>query len=514
MGATLTGYDLNDLPFALQVMEQQTQPGGFCQVQLCGEELPSPEVVEKFYQGVLNTGHTISYPVCSMSGEVAVTSFNIMRDMPYEQYQWAILVPLIGTLAIPALIAFGIVKIGDISAAIVPILLIAGGIIIITVALLRQPVTKYIESGRKIPYLPQTKPFKGGEDAEHYMKRLAGKQYENMNYLASTRLISDGELTLNTETMKWLPATKHDPLKYAESILNNNLFEADERDLYSGKTGTNPMGVPDSIWATAFELMGGRFAKLGQLYTVAGGLPTAEPGLAPATRPVYVTILSIGDTELVPGSVVDLVVVEKVNKKMASLNLKSARYQIVPEGAALPEDTGGSFVHEDLPATIHHVWEGDQVTFKQDNQELQGKVVGVNEWYAEYPISVESGGKVYQVKHSAIITSSGDLSKELPLKDALEKSISEEKQAQEAYQERAEIAAAAGDKKTEALFLEVKGDELQHMKEFEKRREGKKKDSPNFIGDTQEFMAETIIDSGFREKIDDAFQAAIKRLKK
>lgn len=404
-----------------------------------------------------------------------------------------------------------------------PIILTVGGIIIIAVALLRQPATKYLERGGKIPglpytkqkYLPSLKPNKGGEDAEHYLRRLdaeikslwnksldydgiprdskfvnfsrenpyqkeynelmtekmkwqriikaggglqhhAGQQYQNMNYMASTRLNEPAAemeylASFDAEIRKWVPATKHDPLKFAESILSNNLFEAADLPLYNGTSGTNPMGVPDFIWQTAFAEAGGKFIKLGQLYTVAGGKPTADPGLAPETRTAYVEILSSGETELVPGSVVALDTVEKVNKKMKSLKLAQATYKTKPGGF---RDQGGKTwpFPEQLPATQH--------TIDTD----------------------------------------------------LKKSMAEEKQATEEYNERAKTAEKLHDDQTAALYREVSGEEKQHMDEFKRRLEDK--DKLKYVPDSPEFMAQTIQETGWREKIDNAFMAAIERLKK
>ena len=96
----------------------------------------------------------------------------------------------------------------------------------------------------------------------------------------------------------------------------------------------------------------------------------------------------------------------------------------------------------------------------------------------------------------------------------LSMSVNEEKFAQAAYKDRGSAALRAGDTKTAALYDEVGGDEHHHEGQFTDRFKEVGGDKMKFIGDTAEYVAQTIDDTGWREKIDEAFQAAIERTHK
>ncbi len=636
MGQELIGYSLDDLAYSLDVMEQATPIGGFCQVQVCGESPPSVDEIASFYAQISSTGHYISYPTVSVQGDVAVTSFNIRRDAPYEQYQWQLLVPLIGSLAVPALIAFGILRIEKISSAIVPLLLIAGGILIVTVAIVSKPATAYIQKGGKIPMLPATIPIEGlnghrmtvtpkwknlseeetellheqiatgqtkaiplrvfgsgksllmsKEDmeghliAEGFQKRvfkLPGtrfmahclkregereiwlypktkfKDFQNfimskakewsgiMNtsvpdfhlstsdidfvYLITDKLIvlpgkmarlynakaegfdnllfwvahefghhvtiernfkfktnDDEENYVNKlatyltgitpvdaytslynllpevwkqevgksleeairdipkdisvdprylETIKYLPKTKHDPVKYAESILSGNLFDEADLPIYNGSSGLNPLGVPDAIWGSVFERMGGKWVRMGDLYMVSGGTPEAEPGLLPAVKkpPRFVRFVSG-----------------------------------VQQGSLISWDSW----QRELKGMISRGERPPKIEFVEDNENIVA----------------------------------ADLAQ----------SIREEIKATYDYGNRAHTAEGLGDKKTAELYKHVADEEDQHRKEFTNRLKETGGSLMEFMADSPEFLAETLNVDGWRDKIDQAFMTRIEQLR-
>ncbi len=176
----LIGYTSDDLAVALNAMESNLQTGESAQVNLYTYELPDPSDIALAYLEAVAAGFKLSYPQAKMVSGVPTISFVLTKTPPVVGYTghpfWALLVPILGIVAVPALIAFGIFKAGDISNAIMPILLVAGGIIIITAALLAKPATKYLERGGKIPgLLPAT------EDAEHLLRRLDTEQKDLWN---------------------------------------------------------------------------------------------------------------------------------------------------------------------------------------------------------------------------------------------------------------------------------------------------------------------------------------------
>ncbi len=74
---------------------------------------------------------------------------------------------------------------------------------------------------------------------------------------------------LSLKDQKLLPALKpFEPYHFAEYVLRYNAFSKDEIPIYSGLSGKNPHRVPDSIWAEVLAGIQGEFAKQGDLYVV------------------------------------------------------------------------------------------------------------------------------------------------------------------------------------------------------------------------------------------------------
>jgi hypothetical protein len=260
------------------------------------------------------------------------------------------------------------------------------------------------------------------------------------------------------------PKTKHDPFKFAEAVLGDNLFEESDLHIYSGQSGTNPLGVDDAIWEHVFLNMGGKFVKMGDLYTVAGGPPDLPIGLRPDTRPIYVFITDGGGTSLTEYSLVTKEEFEKENTLALKKGYKPAKGQ---ESRSYQE-MGGSF---------------------KSPEELENL--------------------------SKVIEESEEIRDKESILEDLTKSEREEIQANLTYQNRADMAEEHGDKETANLFREVAMDEEEHTQEFEKRiRElGGFKNGLEFLPDSPEFLAETISSAGWREQLDQAFQAAIAKVR-
>jgi hypothetical protein len=507
MVTELVGYTIDDLGIALEVMELETPVGGYSQIQLCTESPPGPDALEQVYQSILASGHTISYPTTAMVDNVAVTTFNLRRDVPIETYFWPLIIPLIVPVLTLGLITFGIVKIDTISTSlgklVVPILLIGGGIVIVALALARKPATAYIERGGKIPYLPSVIP---NPDLLPATSPKTEFQQARAMWDRAPRLAREGIL----KHISWYPSEailewrefdltrKYDLLEYFKEKHPEN-FTGLEPPKKSGKITTNPPTpvLKDGLLyyihntfstsqeaneeASTLRSEGSPSKTLVQPWE--GGYVVYEHPLIyneaqkrwlPSTRPIYVEILSSGETDLVPGSLATLDEVEKQNKKMASLKLPGATYQVGP-------------THR--PIDYDKVWPG--------GIEMQSKVKPIKDFTDE---------------ELARITGVDEL-RDKKLAADLHKSIQEEVKAQEVYAARAANAEDVGDKETADLYKEVAGDEAQHMKEFKERLEDKKKNRPNYIPDSQEFMAQTIQESGWKEKLDQAFQAAIKRVR-
>ena len=148
----IIGYTQDTLSSGLEQMESSINFGDKARVTLCTEALPDEEQLAEMYQGMIATGHHVSYPIGKMINGIPTTEFVIQKGSPF----WPLIVPLIIPILTIGLIVWGITKIGDISRAIIPLILVTGGVIIVLAAVLSRPATKYIERGGKIPYLPNT----------------------------------------------------------------------------------------------------------------------------------------------------------------------------------------------------------------------------------------------------------------------------------------------------------------------------------------------------------------------
>ncbi len=172
------GTSIDELGPALQYAEDSIKYGEWCKVQLCTEALPSREALDAAYADILLSGHHISRPVARMVDGVPTTSFSIKKGSPL----WPLIIPLIVPVLTIGLITFGVFQIGSITKALVPILLIVGGVTIVTVGLLARPAervaTAYLTGGGQ-KLLPSTIP--------------KGKRYENpsqqLGFLPQTELV-------------------------------------------------------------------------------------------------------------------------------------------------------------------------------------------------------------------------------------------------------------------------------------------------------------------------------------
>ncbi len=149
----LIGYSLDDLGTALEAMENSINFGESCAIKICTERMPSQEMLDSVYVGILESGHHVSEPVATQVGDIVVTSFAIKKGSP----QWQLIVPLIIPLVVVGFLIFSITKIGEWAPWIIGTILAVGGIAIALAVLLRKPAQAYIERGGKIPLLPATK---------------------------------------------------------------------------------------------------------------------------------------------------------------------------------------------------------------------------------------------------------------------------------------------------------------------------------------------------------------------
>ena len=146
----IIGYTQAELASGLELMESSINFGDSARVTLCTEALPDEVKLADMYLGMLSTGHHVSYPTASTVNGIPTTEFVIRKGSPF----WPLIIPLLVPIATIGLIAWGITKVGDISKAILPIILVSLGGLIVLAAVLSKPATKYIERGGK--FLPNT----------------------------------------------------------------------------------------------------------------------------------------------------------------------------------------------------------------------------------------------------------------------------------------------------------------------------------------------------------------------
>jgi rubrerythrin len=95
--------------------------------------------------------------------------------------------------------------------------------------------------------------------------------------------------------------------------------------------------------------------------------------------------------------------------------------------------------------------------------------------------------------------------------EGLEKSMNEEQEAADTYLGRMKTAREAGDDETAQLYEHVISEEVEHKKEFSDRKEEL---NLKYFSDSPEYLSQTIDRSGWRDKLDKEFQAAIARSRK
>lgn len=137
----LTGTSMSELGPALNTMEESLNEGESARLELATYELPAQDNLDSMWADMLASGFHASKPTARIVGGVPLTSMVLTKGSP----QWAALIPLIVPIAIVGLIAFGITKIGEITRALLPLILAAGGLTVIALGMMRAPITKAAE---------------------------------------------------------------------------------------------------------------------------------------------------------------------------------------------------------------------------------------------------------------------------------------------------------------------------------------------------------------------------------
>lgn len=150
----MVGHTPTQLTEALVRMENSINYGRKAKLQLITDQMPTEADLDNFHAGLVRSGFHTSRPVARKVQGLPCTEIVIEKGSP----TWAALIPLIPTIIIGGLVAFGLVRLETITKAIMPILLVTiGGVIILAGVLTRQSARPLREVvGQK--YLPATIP--------------------------------------------------------------------------------------------------------------------------------------------------------------------------------------------------------------------------------------------------------------------------------------------------------------------------------------------------------------------
>lgn len=137
MAAELIGYSVDDLSHALTTMENSIEFGRKAKLQILTNSRPTKFELADFYSNMVAEGFHVSYPVARGAAGLVAVEISIAKGSP----AWAALIPLIPTAIIAGLIVFGITRIEAITKALIPLLLITGGVVIVLAGVItRGPV--------------------------------------------------------------------------------------------------------------------------------------------------------------------------------------------------------------------------------------------------------------------------------------------------------------------------------------------------------------------------------------
>lgn len=148
--ARIEGRTAEDLRIALNAMEQSLPLGGKAKLELYTDTLPTEEELANTVLNMAAAGFHASYPSARIVQNVPTIEVVLTKGSP----QWAALIPIIPTVVIVGLIAFGITRIETISKALLPILITTAVTGVIIIGVMRAPAALAAERAAK-RYLPK-----------------------------------------------------------------------------------------------------------------------------------------------------------------------------------------------------------------------------------------------------------------------------------------------------------------------------------------------------------------------
>ncbi|MDD4986618.1 MAG: hypothetical protein PHQ43_12730, partial [Dehalococcoidales bacterium] len=162
----IAGHGINEFANALTIMEDSIEHGEKAKVQMVVDSMPSQLELDYLYKEMIDSGFHTTKPVARMIDGYPTITMVLRKGSPV----WAALIPLIPTVIVGGLVAFGITKIESISKALLPLLLVTvGGVIMVVALASREPVVSAAEralSSGALRRLPSTVPATAAQKKE------------------------------------------------------------------------------------------------------------------------------------------------------------------------------------------------------------------------------------------------------------------------------------------------------------------------------------------------------------
>lgn len=150
----IVGYTADDLSLALDIMENTLDVGEKVRVQICTEAPATDEQLAQLYLDMATLGEHTSYPVAGGVDGIPTMELVLTKGSPALPVA---VIPLIALFGILGIITFGVLKLENITKALLPLTLVIIGGVIIIAGLMRRPAERILErAGAR--YLPRTYP--------------------------------------------------------------------------------------------------------------------------------------------------------------------------------------------------------------------------------------------------------------------------------------------------------------------------------------------------------------------
>jgi len=146
----IIGHSRAELQAALSLAEARLSNGQTVRLDLITTRMPTALQLETMHAHMIAEGHHVSKPIAFMQEGFSVVEFKATKGSPIL----LALIPLIPTVIIGALVAFGLTKIESISKALLPLLLVTvGGVVILATVVTRkapmEAASRYLPAPRR-----------------------------------------------------------------------------------------------------------------------------------------------------------------------------------------------------------------------------------------------------------------------------------------------------------------------------------------------------------------------------